>query len=529
MLREKKASGIVIQMYDAGTETRSSTGSFGERTIATLGGTALTLVLCALAIALLFFASLDEARYGLDIATRAYFGSLLAIWQYPEEWVFGSVLSRLWLPLPGGPVVAVGLIANLAVAAWRNRKACKRSFQHVSLLVIHAGLAVLIAGYGLLLTGSTLAKGVVMAGASICVAGLILLYAKAAVDYARDGTDRTTPLDDKGRARLSSHWLYAAALGGAAGAFLCSMNTRSDLITIFEEKRAELLPVLFYLSYLFALYLARMYESKREVLQKSLSAPLLSGGVAVHTLLVVMMVYIRRLPPAVDLYSSFVFAGWCGAMLASYVERRRRDNIAGIFAALAGTLALAVAFAIGNRFDAGLHPASVSLLWLSLHGAVMVFGLGAVLLSVIMANVLILWKRYGHEHEKQATLGRLMHGVFAAGFAGVALGTLMGGYWAETAWGRFWGWDPKENAALMLILWCAMALHSHKGGTVGEKGFAALVALSGLFLGWTWIGTNLMGTGLHTYGMTGTGAWTLTTYVTVQILIVIMTTWKRAK
>jgi hypothetical protein len=77
---------------------------------------------------------------------------------------------------------------------------------------------------------------------------------------------------------------------------------------------------------------------------------------------------------------------------------------------------------------------------------------------------------------------------------------VLGGLWADYSWGRFWGWDPKENGALLIVLWIAMILHARWGGMVKQRGIAVLSVLGLIVLGWSWFGTNFLGLGLHSYG-----------------------------
>jgi ABC-type transport system involved in cytochrome c biogenesis permease subunit len=359
----------------------------------------------------------------------------------------------------------------------------------------------------------------VIGGAVVAVFGLIMYYLKALANFAR-ANEAVSETEEQKRRRMSAHWFYAAALGAAAGAFLCAMNNRADLISIFADKKVELLPVLFYMISILAAYVAWMRGERGELVMRNLSVPLLSAGIAAHTLVVVLMVYIRRLPPAVDLYSTFVFAGWCGALLAYYIERRRKDGVAGAAAALVASFTLSIAYGIGNGFAERLNPITESGLWLSLHVATIVFGYGAVLLAVVIANIALIGRKFSMSAGRLRMLTGFLYGVLATGFVFVAIGILMGGLWAESAWGRFWGWAPKENAALMLFLWCAIALHAKRCGLVRAGGFAALVALSGLVLGWSWVGTNLMGEGLHSYGLVGSGRWFLVGYALLQFVVV---------
>lgn len=83
---------------------------------------------------------------------------------------------------------------------------------------------------------------------------------------------------------------------------------------------------------------------------------------------------------------------------------------------------------------------------------------------------------------------------------------MLGGIWADMSWGRFWGWDPKENGALMIVLWCAAAIHARIMGVVGDRIFLALAAFGNIIAAWAWFGVNLMGVGLHAYGFID-GGW----------------------
>jgi hypothetical protein len=80
-------------------------------------------------------------------------------------------------------------------------------------------------------------------------------------------------------------------------------------------------------------------------------------------------------------------------------------------------------------------------------------------------------------------------------------GTVLGGLWADDSWGRFWGWDPKENGALMIVMWNALVLHARWSGMARQTGVAALATLGNVVTIWSWEGVNQLGVGLHTYGL----------------------------
>jgi hypothetical protein len=80
------------------------------------------------------------------------------------------------------------------------------------------------------------------------------------------------------------------------------------------------------------------------------------------------------------------------------------------------------------------------------------------------------------------------------------VGTVLGGIWADQSWGRFWGWDAKENGALMIVLWNATILHARWGALVRERGLMACAIFGNIVTAWSWFGVNMLGIGLHSYG-----------------------------
>jgi cytochrome c biogenesis factor len=96
-------------------------------------------------------------------------------------------------------------------------------------------------------------------------------------------------------------------------------------------------------------------------------------------------------------------------------------------------------------------------------------------------------------------------------------GTVLGGIWADQSWGRFWGWDPKENGALLIVLMNALILHARWAGLVKQRGMAVLAVCGNMVTGWSWFGTNQLGVGLHAYGFNNTLAFGLTVFWFTQL------------
>ena len=98
------------------------------------------------------------------------------------------------------------------------------------------------------------------------------------------------------------------------------------------------------------------------------------------------------------------------------------------------------------------------------------------------------------------TLDNLSYRTLGLGFPLLTIGILSGAVWANEAWGSYWSWDPKETWAF--ITWLVFAIYLHTRLTKGWKGTGpALIAAGGFVVVWVcYLGVNLLGTGLHSYG-----------------------------
>jgi hypothetical protein len=117
-------------------------------------------------------------------------------------------------------------------------------------------------------------------------------------------------------------------------------------------------------------------------------------------------------------------------------------------------------------------------------------------------------------------LTRMIYGTLCFAIFFSFVGTVLGGLWADDSWGRFWGWDPKENGALIIVLWNALVLHARWGGMIKERGLAVLAVAGNITTSWSWFGVNELGIGLHSYGFTEGVLLALGLYVLSQLLIV---------
>ncbi|MBR5414115.1 MAG: cytochrome c biogenesis protein CcsA [Fibrobacter sp.] len=164
-----------------------------------------------------------------------------------------------------------------------------------------------------------------------------------------------------------------------------------------------------------------------------------------------------------------------------------------------------------------------SSVFLTIHVFTIALGFAAMILSGVVAH-LVLYRK-----AKPSPLYSLMDGTLAFGMAFTVLGTLLGGVWADFAWGRFWGFDPKECGALFVILWAMLTLHLRAGKLVSLRGFALMNCFNVIVTLLCWFGVNLLGVGLHSYGFqSGSVIW-LASFVVVDVVVIIMLTFRTSQ
>jgi hypothetical protein len=116
-------------------------------------------------------------------------------------------------------------------------------------------------------------------------------------------------------------------------------------------------------------------------------------------------------------------------------------------------------------------------------------------------------------------LPKMVYGVICFASVTSFAGTVLGGIWADQSWGRFWGWDPKENGAALIVLANLLILHARWGGMIRERGVAVLAVFGNIVTAWSWFGTNMLGVGLHSYGFMDSAVFWLVSFCVLQLAI----------
>ncbi len=159
--------------------------------------------------------------------------------------------------------------------------------------------------------------------------------------------------------------------------------------------------------------------------------------------------------------------------------------------------------------------------WLATHVVTITIGYAIIFMAGFFAisYVLIGTLTTIMTPEFEQRLVRTVHVFLLISLFFNLLGTVLGGIWADQSWGRFWGWDPKENGAILIVIWTAIILHMKWGKLIKVRGLMNLTIGSNIVTMWSWKGTNMLGIGLHSYGFTESTFYWLMMFFASQITI----------
>ncbi len=295
--------------------------------------------------------------------------------------------------------------------------------------------------------------------------------------------------------------------------------------------------------YLFAFLLAwgalltfTLAPNLSEALRRSAFYLVILAGL-VHTFGLVFRMVLEGRPPVTNLYSSAIFIGWGAMVLGLILERVYRVGLGSVVASLAGFVTLTIAhnLALGGDTMEMLRAVLDTNFWLATHVITITLGYSATFAAGLLAILYILLgistpllsqsiggagraRGMGLGEGGQAArvqspiaksqspitlggaLGTMVYGIICFATLFSFVGTVLGGIWADQSWGRFWGWDPKENGALLIVLWNAVILHAWWGDLVRDRGIMNLAVFGNIVTSFSWFGVNMLGIGLHSYG-----------------------------
>lgn len=212
--------------------------------------------------------------------------------------------------------------------------------------------------------------------------------------------------------------------------------------------------------------------------------------------------------PLSNMYESLVFFALCIAVLYLVIEFSYKLKIFGTYVVPFAFLAMAYA-SYSTEFGKEIKPLLPALQsnWLVAHVVTCFIGYAAFAISCGMAIFYLYKKRFtgGEDARKESgellkTIDDVNYRMIVFGFIWLTAGIVTGAIWANSAWGTYWSWDPKETWSLITWFVYALALHARytRGWDGAKMSYASLVGFVSVIF--TYYGVNFLLSGLHSYG-----------------------------
>lgn len=226
------------------------------------------------------------------------------------------------------------------------------------------------------------------------------------------------------------------------------------------------------------------------------------GGLAFYTAGMIMRWMIGGRAPWSNMYESLTAIGWSLVIIALIYELVKRDRIFGLSGSLMGGVVLWLAHYA--NLDRGINPLVPALqsYWLVYHVITILTSYGCLAIAMVIGHILLIGA-VKSKGQITPTLSRMaaanLH-VMQVGCVILIFGILLGAVWADSSWGRFWGWDPKETWALITWFVYIAFLHGRSAGWLNWKGLAFVSVAAFPVVVMTYYGVNFYLSGLHSYG-----------------------------
>lgn len=276
--------------------------------------------------------------------------------------------------------------------------------------------------------------------------------------------------------------------------------------------------------YFFAFLLACISWFKLSVWMNRTAFYLICLAALIHTAGLIIRMFLEGRPPVTNLYSSALFVGWGAVVLGMVLEHFYRNGIGTVIASIVGFLTLLIAHNLSMSGDTMEMMRAVldTNFWLATHVVVITLGYSATFVAGFLALIYVLRGLLTKTLDKNTAraLSRMVYGILCFATLFSFVGTILGGIWADQSWGRFWGWDPKENGALLIVIWNALVLHCRWGGFIKERGLMNLAIFGNIVTAFSWFGVNMLGIGLHSYGFMDAAFRWLVLFASTQLALI---------
>ena len=251
-------------------------------------------------------------------------------------------------------------------------------------------------------------------------------------------------------------------------------------------------------------------------------------------IIVVVRIYISGRAPITNMYETVMFSGFGALLLAMAIGHLKKEKVfvyVGLMYNACTLMMMNFATGMLSESISPLVPVLRDNFWLSTHVTMIIVSYGALALSWILANTVIIKKYFSTMETKDENYyNDLIYTCLKYGTVMLGAGIILGGVWADYSWGRFWGWDPKETWSLIAFIIYMAILHGRFTSWIDTEKFTLYVASAFMSILMAWFGVNyILASGLHSYGFSEGGAIFLGTIFLAQALIVALSQLRKNK
>ncbi len=295
-------------------------------------------------------------------------------------------------------------------------------------------------------------------------------------------------------------------------------NNQSDFTVLLEKKYNDFnltfWSFIFFISCFIFLMLSGVV---RRLNFEKISTLFLGLGSVAITIDIVMRIIISNRPPVGTLYESILFVCMITAIGSLIFALKKIDKTALFIGSISGIILLPTATSfVGVDSFSPLVAVLNTDFWLATHVIIVTAGYAFCILTALYAHI-IMWRQ---DYNKKLAPYKNLNVLAILSLLFVTVGTVLGGLWADQSWGRFWGWDPKENGAMLIILWIIWLLHGKITHDLPIKFYMAGIAFLSVIVALAWFGVNLLSVGLHSYGFVSGIALGLGLFCSAEVLII---------
>lgn len=262
---------------------------------------------------------------------------------------------------------------------------------------------------------------------------------------------------------------------------------------------------------------------------------LASLGFVLHTYGFGVRMYLMGRAPVTNMYETVVWMSWGAVVFAAILEMIYKFRVIFFAGTLGAMVALIIADSAPAVLDPSLQPLEAVLrsnYWLTIHVMTITISYAAFFLAFVLGDMGLVYFIRGEKQfeDKLQKISTSIYRAMQIGIAFLAPGIILGGIWADYSWGRFWGWDPKETWALIVLLGYLAVLHGRQAGWFRKFGMIASGVVTFSLVIMAWYGVNfVLGAGLHSYGFGAGGVEYVSVFVLAHVLLVIYASLVRKK